>query len=148
LPRGRPVLRAQRKPRSWPNRVSGTHSVEGTVAYGAGLARHLRGHKVEVIEVDRPNAGSPASPAAACAGAATTVHVTASPLSALVHSAWVRFASVAGRRSWMLALARHCARFRSAYPTDRLWSCSSSTARSSTSGTWCGAGAGLGSQAM
>jgi len=62
LPRGRPVLRAQRKPRSWPNRVSGTHSVEGTVAYGAGLARHLRRHKVEVIEVDRPNAGSPASP--------------------------------------------------------------------------------------
>jgi transposase len=29
--------------------------VEGTGAYGAGLARHLRGHGLEVIEVDRPN---------------------------------------------------------------------------------------------
>ena len=29
--------------------------VEGTGAYGAGLARHLRGLGVEVIEVDRPN---------------------------------------------------------------------------------------------
>ena len=29
--------------------------VEGTGAYGAGLARHLRGEGLEVIEVDRPN---------------------------------------------------------------------------------------------
>src|SRR5205823_13041276 len=29
--------------------------VEGTGAYGAGLARHLRSRGVEVIEVDRPN---------------------------------------------------------------------------------------------
>ena len=29
--------------------------VEGTGAWGAGLARHLRDHDVEVIEVDRPN---------------------------------------------------------------------------------------------
>lgn len=29
--------------------------VEGTGAYGAGLARHLRSLGVEVIEVDRPN---------------------------------------------------------------------------------------------
>ena len=29
--------------------------VEGTGAYGAGLARSLRGHGLEVIEVDRPN---------------------------------------------------------------------------------------------
>ena len=29
--------------------------VEGTGAYGAGLARHLRGWGLEVIEVDRPN---------------------------------------------------------------------------------------------
>jgi transposase len=29
--------------------------VEGTGAYGAGLARYLRGHQLEVIEVDRPN---------------------------------------------------------------------------------------------
>src|SRR5437867_12633411 len=29
--------------------------VEGTGAYGAGLARHLRGRGVVVIEVDRPN---------------------------------------------------------------------------------------------
>ncbi len=29
--------------------------VEGTGAYGAGLARHLRGRGVTVIEVDRPN---------------------------------------------------------------------------------------------
>jgi len=29
--------------------------VEGTGAYGAGLARHLAGHGLEVIEVDRPN---------------------------------------------------------------------------------------------
>ncbi len=29
--------------------------VEGTGAYGAGLARYLRGHGLEVIEVDRPN---------------------------------------------------------------------------------------------
>jgi transposase len=29
--------------------------VEGTGAYGAGLARHLRGCGVEVVEVDRPN---------------------------------------------------------------------------------------------
>ena len=29
--------------------------VEGTGAYGAGLARYLRGRGVEVIEVDRPN---------------------------------------------------------------------------------------------
>jgi transposase len=29
--------------------------VEGTGAYGAGLARALRGHGLEVIEVDRPN---------------------------------------------------------------------------------------------
>src|SRR5213075_867185 len=29
--------------------------VEGTGAYGAGLARHLRGRGVLVIEVDRPN---------------------------------------------------------------------------------------------
>jgi transposase len=42
--------------------------VEGTGAYGAGLARLLRGCGLEVIEVDRPNrqarrqAGKPASP--------------------------------------------------------------------------------------
>jgi len=29
--------------------------VEGTGAYGAGLARYLRRHDLEVIEVDRPN---------------------------------------------------------------------------------------------
>src|SRR5262249_40092584 len=29
--------------------------VEGTGAYGVGLARYLRGRGVEVIEVDRPN---------------------------------------------------------------------------------------------
>jgi transposase len=29
--------------------------VEGTGAYGAGLARHLRGRGLLVIEVDRPN---------------------------------------------------------------------------------------------
>jgi transposase len=29
--------------------------VEGTGTYGAGLARHLRGHGVEVVEVDRPD---------------------------------------------------------------------------------------------
>jgi len=29
--------------------------VEGTGAYGAGLARYLRGQALEVIEVDRPN---------------------------------------------------------------------------------------------
>ena len=29
--------------------------VEGTGAYGAGLARYLRGRGVEVLEVDRPN---------------------------------------------------------------------------------------------
>ena len=29
--------------------------VEGTGTYGAGLARHLLDHDVEVIEVDRPN---------------------------------------------------------------------------------------------
>ena len=29
--------------------------VEGTGAYGAGLARHLAGRGLEVIEVDRPN---------------------------------------------------------------------------------------------
>jgi transposase len=29
--------------------------VEGTGAYGAGLARYLRGEGVAVIEVDRPN---------------------------------------------------------------------------------------------
>src|SRR4051794_10927492 len=29
--------------------------VEGTGAYGAGLARYLRGQGVAVIEVDRPN---------------------------------------------------------------------------------------------
>ncbi|MGH9021254.1 MAG: IS110 family transposase [Acidimicrobiales bacterium] len=29
--------------------------VEGTGAYGAGVARHLRRHGVEVVEVDRPN---------------------------------------------------------------------------------------------
>src|SRR5207249_5946846 len=29
--------------------------VEGTGAYGAGLARHLRGRGLVVIEVDRPN---------------------------------------------------------------------------------------------
>jgi transposase len=29
--------------------------VEGTGAYGAGLARHLRGEGLEVVEVDRPN---------------------------------------------------------------------------------------------
>src|ERR1051325_5568421 len=29
--------------------------VEGTGAYGAGLARHLRGEGLVVIEVDRPN---------------------------------------------------------------------------------------------
>ena len=29
--------------------------VEGTGAYGAGLARYLRGQDLEVIEVDRPN---------------------------------------------------------------------------------------------
>jgi transposase len=29
--------------------------VEGTGAYGAGLARYLRGRDLEVIEVDRPN---------------------------------------------------------------------------------------------
>ena len=29
--------------------------VEGTGAYGAGLARHLRAAGLEVIEVDRPN---------------------------------------------------------------------------------------------
>jgi transposase len=38
--------------------------VEGTGAYGAGLARHLRGCGLEVIEVDRPNrpARRPGSP--------------------------------------------------------------------------------------
>ena len=29
--------------------------VEGTGAYGAGLARHLRGQGLVVVEVDRPN---------------------------------------------------------------------------------------------
>jgi transposase len=33
----------------------GRVGVEGTGAYGAGLARHLRGEGLEVIEVDRPN---------------------------------------------------------------------------------------------
>src|SRR6266542_862872 len=33
----------------------GRVGVEGTGAYGAGLARHLRGQGVVVIEVDRPN---------------------------------------------------------------------------------------------
>ncbi|HEY6416504.1 MAG TPA: IS110 family transposase [Acidimicrobiales bacterium] len=33
----------------------GRVGVEGTGAYGAGLARHLRGAGLEVIEVDRPN---------------------------------------------------------------------------------------------
>src|SRR6202521_4810316 len=33
----------------------GRGGVEGTGAYGAGLARHLRGQGVLVIEVDRPN---------------------------------------------------------------------------------------------
>jgi transposase len=35
--------------------VVGRVGVEGTGAYGAGLARFLRGHGVEVLEVDRPN---------------------------------------------------------------------------------------------
>src|SRR6202011_4578880 len=51
---------------------------------------------------------------------ATSIHVTASPPSPLVQSTSIRFASVAGRENWMLALARHYARFRSVYPTDRL----------------------------
>jgi transposase len=29
--------------------------VEGTGSYGAGLTRHLLGHEVAVVEVDRPN---------------------------------------------------------------------------------------------
>jgi transposase len=29
--------------------------VEGTGAYGAGLARYLRGHGIVVVEVDRPD---------------------------------------------------------------------------------------------
>src|ERR1700681_2014633 len=33
----------------------GRVGVEGTGAYGAGLARHLRGQARVVIEVDRPN---------------------------------------------------------------------------------------------
>src|SRR3954453_12243594 len=33
--------------------------VEGTGAYGAGLARHLRGRGLLVIEVDRPNRQGP-----------------------------------------------------------------------------------------
>jgi len=33
----------------------GRIGVEGTGAYGAGVARHLRSLGVEVIEVDRPN---------------------------------------------------------------------------------------------
>jgi hypothetical protein len=73
---------------------------------------------VEVIEVDRPNAGSPASPAAACAGAATTVHGEPAVTSRSQRLGTVR---VGGRTSELDAGAgRHCARFRSAYPTDRL----------------------------
>lgn len=37
--------------------------VEGSGSYGAGLARYLVTQGVEVIEVDRPNARSPSSPA-------------------------------------------------------------------------------------
>jgi transposase len=33
----------------------GTIGVEGTGAYGAGLARYLRGHGIRVVEVDRPD---------------------------------------------------------------------------------------------
>lgn len=33
----------------------GVVGVEGTSAYGAGLSRHLAGHGVSVIEIDRPN---------------------------------------------------------------------------------------------
>ena len=29
--------------------------IEGTGSYGAGLTRHLLGHQVSVVEVDRPN---------------------------------------------------------------------------------------------
>jgi transposase len=36
-------------------RFAGTGGVEGTGAYGAGLARYLRSRDLEVIEVDRPN---------------------------------------------------------------------------------------------
>ena len=61
----------------------------------------------------------PAAPRPSAA-AATTIHVTASPPSPLVENGSVAFASMAGRRNWMLALARHYARLRSAYPTDRL----------------------------
>ena len=35
--------------------MPGRVGVEGTGAYGAGLARYLRGRDLEVIEVDRPN---------------------------------------------------------------------------------------------
>ena len=42
--------------RGWPAFGTSTRvGVEGTGAYGAGLARHLRGEGVVVIEVDRPN---------------------------------------------------------------------------------------------
>jgi hypothetical protein len=79
------------------------------------------GDNVEAIEADRPNAGSPASPGRRRRRhAATTVHVTASPLSPLVQRATVRLAAVAGHRHWTLALARHFARHRTAHPTDRL----------------------------
>jgi hypothetical protein len=61
-----------------------------------------------------------ARPPQPSAGAATTVHVTASLLSPRVENGSVRFASMAGRRNWMLALARHYAHLRSAYPTERL----------------------------
>jgi hypothetical protein len=36
--------------------------VEGTGSYGAGLARYLAGSGIEVVEVNRPNAGGEASP--------------------------------------------------------------------------------------
>ena len=61
---------------------------------------------------------------------------TASLLSPLVENGSVRFASMAGRRNWMLALARHYAHLRSAYRQTGCWSCSRSTARSSTNGSW------------
>ena len=49
--------------------------VEGTGSYGAGLARFLLDHGVEVVEVDRPNRqerarrGTPSAPAATAARA-------------------------------------------------------------------------------
>ena len=38
-----------------PNGLTYQDIVEGTGAWGAGLARHLTGHGVRVIEVQRPN---------------------------------------------------------------------------------------------